>query len=87
MRGPGRIVGGDGFKIINCGDDFRGDAVAFRRHAQQHFHEFDGGGAIGRRFDAFDARQRFGIAHEPAFDRIDNAFAQFRSLETFGQRA
>ncbi len=54
-------------------------------HAQQHFQQFDGGGAVRRRAEALEPRQRLGIALEPALDRLDDRLAPARALEALRQ--
>ena len=48
----GIIVGGDAFQVVDGGDDFGGDVMTLRNHAQQHLEQFDDGGAVDRRRQA-----------------------------------
>ena len=81
-RHVGVVVGGDAVEVVDRGDHLGGDAVAARRHAQQHLEQFDGGGAVRRRARAFEPRQGLGIAREPALDRVDDRLRPISSARS-----
>ena len=65
-RYVGAVVGGNGFKVVDGRNHLGGDAVLFRRHAQQHLQQFDNRRSVAVLPRFFQRRQRLGIARKPA---------------------
>jgi ribonuclease D len=77
----GLVVGRDPFEIVDGSDHLGGDRVALGGHAQQHLEQFDDCRAVDRGAAAFDSRQRFRIARQPARHGFEDGLAPFRPLE------
>ena len=80
----GIVVGGDAVEVVDGGDHLGGDAVALRRHAQEHLEQFDRRCAVRRRPEAFEPRQRLRVAREAALDRSMICSPQRERSKPFG---
>ncbi|GCC44600.1 hypothetical protein chiPu_0028395, partial [Chiloscyllium punctatum] len=68
----GLIAGRDLLEVVDGGDHLAGDAVALRRHAEQHLQQLDGRRPVGIVSGFFQLGERRRVAGQPALHGGDD---------------